>query len=229
MPSPNLREIPRDQLFRVFKDEDLVRLFEEILRTLNETLPADTTAVEAALADHIADTVDAHEASAIGATPGGTRPSNTAQGQLADLDSSKLNASAVGTMAAQNANNVSITGGTVALASGSLGYAAGNGGTVTQATSKSTGATLNKISGEITMDGAALAGGAIVSFVLTNSAAAAKDVVVRNHVSGGTIGAYSIEAAAAAGSITFYVRNNTGGSLSEAIVIRFAVVKAATT
>lgn len=117
--------------------------------------------------------------------------------------------------------------GTMTLASGVLGYAAGNGGTVTQLTSKSTGVTLNKIAGEITLNNAALAAGAIVSFVLTDSAIAATDVIERNHVSGGTIGAYTIEASAAAGSATFYVRNNTAGSLGEALVIRFAVLKSA--
>ena len=117
-----------------------------------------------------------------------------------------------------------------ASGTGGIGYGdvTGAGGTVAQATSKSTGVTLNKICGQITMDAAALAAGTIVSFVCTNSCAAAGDLVMRNHVSGGTLGAYSIEAVASAGAITFYVRNNTGGSLSEAIVIRFALFKATT-
>jgi hypothetical protein len=111
---------------------------------------------------------------------------------------------------------------------GGLGYGTGAGGTVTQATSKSTGVTLNKVCGEVTMNAAALAAGAIVSFVLTDSAIAAGDRLVLNHVSGGTLGAYGLNAACAAGSATIYVRNNTGGSLSEAIVIGFALIKAVT-
>lgn len=111
---------------------------------------------------------------------------------------------------------------------GGMGYATGAGGTVTQATSKSTGVTLSKVSGQITMNAAALAAGTIVSFVLTNTAIAAGDLLVLNHVSGGTLGAYSLNARCGAGSATIDVRNNTAGSLSEAIVIGFALVKAVT-
>ncbi len=105
----------------------------------------------------------------------------------------------------------------------------GAGGTVTQATSKSTGVTLNKATGEITMDAAALSAATIVSFVLTNSLIAANDLLLLNHASAGTPGAYSLNARCAANSATIDVRNNTAGSLSEAIVIRFALIKGATT
>jgi hypothetical protein len=110
-----------------------------------------------------------------------------------------------------------------------FGYAAGAGGTVTQATNKSTGATLNTRCGTITMNGAELAADTTVSFTLTNSQIAATDVVVLNHASAGTAGAYTLNAQAAAGSASINVRNVTGGALSEAIVIRFAVIKATTT
>ncbi len=107
-------------------------------------------------------------------------------------------------------------------------YSAGDGGTVTQATNKSTGVTLNKLCGEITMNGAALAAGAIVSFTLTNSTIAATDVMGLNHVTTGTRCGYGLNAQCQAGSAIIYVRNNTAGSLSEAIVLRFAVTKAVT-
>jgi len=113
-------------------------------------------------------------------------------------------------------------------ATAGIGYATGAGGTVTQTTSKSTGVTLNKVCGEITMNNAALAADTVVSFVLTDSAVAATDVMTCNHVSGGTIGAYFINAVCAAGSATIYVRNLTAGSLSEAVVIRFSLGKAVT-
>lgn len=109
---------------------------------------------------------------------------------------------------------------------GALGYKAGAGGAVTQATSKSTGVTLSKATGQITMNGAALAAATIVSFTLTNTQIAAGDVLILNHVSGGTPGAYTINAQCGAGSATINVRNNTAGSLSEAIVIGFALIKA---
>jgi hypothetical protein len=111
-----------------------------------------------------------------------------------------------------------------------IGYANGSGagGTVTQATSKSTGVTLSNPAGQITMNAAALAAGTIVSFTLTNTFIAATDVLLLNHVSGGTPGSYSLNAQCGAGSATINVRNNTAGSLSEAIVIAFVVVKGAT-
>lgn len=102
------------------------------------------------------------------------------------------------------------------------------GGTVTQATDKSTGVTLSKATGEITMNGAALAAATIVSFTLTNTLIDATDVLILNHVSGGTLGSYTLNAACAAGSAVIYVRNNTAGILSEAIVIRFVLIKGAT-
>lgn len=110
----------------------------------------------------------------------------------------------------------------------SFGYVAGGGGTVTQNTNKSTTVVLNKPSGQITMNNAALGSATIVSFTLTNSAISSTDLLVINHVSGGTIGAYTFNAVCGSGSATIYVRNATGGSLGEAIVLRYAVIKGAT-
>lgn len=123
--------------------------------------------------------------------------------------------------------NISTTG-QVLSSGGAIGYTTGAGGTVTQATSKSTGCTINELSGEITMNGAALAAGTIVSFTFTNSTLTATDVLVLNHVTTGTRGAYTLNAQCAAGSAVIYVRNNTAGSLSEAIVIRYATIKGST-
>lgn len=108
------------------------------------------------------------------------------------------------------------------------GYITGEGGTVTQATSKSTGVTLDKRCGQITMHNATLNADTTVSFTLTNSTIAATDLLVLNHVSDGTAGSYVLNAQCAAGSASINVRNITAGNLSEAIVIGFAVVKAAT-
>ena len=108
------------------------------------------------------------------------------------------------------------------------GYITGEGGTVTQATSKATAVTLNKKCGQITMNAAALAADTTVTFVLTNSTIAATDLLVLNHVSGGTAGSYLLNAQAGAGSASINVRNITAGALAEAIVIGFAVIKAVT-
>jgi len=109
------------------------------------------------------------------------------------------------------------------------GYVAGEGGAETQANSKATGVTLSKKCGTITMNNAALAADGIVSFTLTNTTIAATDIVVLNHASAGTAGKYVLNAAAAAGSAVITVTNISAGSLSEAIVIRFAVIKAVIT
>jgi len=108
-----------------------------------------------------------------------------------------------------------------------FGYVAGGGGTVTQATNKATGVTLNKPSGQITMQNTNLAAATIVSFVLTNSIIGANDLLLLQHQSGGTLGSYTLNAACAAGSATIYVRNNTAGTLGEALVLRYAVIKGA--
>ena len=111
-------------------------------------------------------------------------------------------------------------------ATAGVGYGTGAGGTITQATDKSTGVTLNKVSGQITMNGAALAAAAEVSFTLTNSAVAATDVVMVSITSGATAGAYSVQCdAVAAGSCRISVGNRSTGSLSEAIVLNFVVIK----
>ena len=100
-----------------------------------------------------------------------------------------------------------------------------DGGTITQASSKSTGVTLNTHTGQITMNGAALAAGVEVTFTVTNSTVGAADVVVLNHGSAGTAGSYLVGiSAVASGSFKATVSNASGGSLSEAIVLNFAVI-----
>ena len=105
-----------------------------------------------------------------------------------------------------------------------LGYASAAQGTVTQQTSKSTAVTLNKSAGQITMNNAALGGTTNVVFTLNNSTLSAKDVVLVN-VAGGAASTESYNcwvSGHAAGSCSIVLRNITGGSLSEAVVINFA-------
>ena len=117
--------------------------------------------------------------------------------------------------------------GTNLLATATLGYTTGSGGTVTQASNKTTAVTLNKINGEIVMNAAALADDATAAFTLTNSTIAATDVVIVNVASVGTAGAYQVTVGAvAAGSCSISVLNVSGGALSEAIKLNFAVIKA---
>lgn len=107
-----------------------------------------------------------------------------------------------------------------------VGYSLGLGGAVTQATSKSTGVTLNKLTGQITMNGAALGATTSVAFTLTNSQIAVGDVVVVDLVSGNTANSYFVSVdAIAAGSCSISLRNYSAGSLSEAVVLNFVVIK----
>ena len=107
-----------------------------------------------------------------------------------------------------------------------VGYSTGTGGAVTQITSKSTGVTLNKRCGQITMNNASLSAAAEVSFTLTNSVIAATDVVMICIGSGATAGAYNVQCdAVAAGSCRISIGNMSSGPLGEAIVLNFVVIK----
>jgi hypothetical protein len=110
-----------------------------------------------------------------------------------------------------------------------LGYTAAAQGTVTQATSKSTAVTLNKSAGVITMNNASLATATNATFTLNNNLISANDTVILT-ISGGqtTPGSYNVFAnSLAAGSVSITLRNISGGSLSEAIVINFALIHCA--
>lgn len=118
--------------------------------------------------------------------------------------------------------------GNLTTTSGLIGYDAGAGGTVTQATDKSTGVTLNKSSGVITMNNAALANGGVATFTLTNSLIGANDVVLVS--AAGFAGPYRVTVGnVAAGSCQISIQNSSGGSLSDALKLNFVVLKVATT
>ena len=117
---------------------------------------------------------------------------------------------------------------TTCYASEELGYASSAQGAVTQGTSKSTGVTLNASMGQITMDSATLNTLTNVTFTLTNNLISVKDVIILNVGSGATSGAYNCWISSmSAGTCTITVRNISGGNLSEAVVINFAVIHGA--
>lgn len=124
--------------------------------------------------------------------------------------------------------NVFTNGLTSNGATSKIGYATGAGAVVTQGTNKGTTVVLNNVCGQITMNSAQLNADTTVSFTLTNSAIAATDVLILNHVSGGTAGSYLLNAQCGSGSASINVRNITAGNLSEAIAIRFVVISAVT-
>jgi len=112
--------------------------------------------------------------------------------------------------------------------SGGIGYTTGAGGSVTQLTSRTTGVSLNRVCGTITLvnaTNAAVDGPTANSFTVTNSAVASTDRIIVNQVSGTdkylvfvtNVGAGSFQ-------LTFYT---TGGTSTEQPVFGFAVIKGA--
>ena len=117
---------------------------------------------------------------------------------------------------------------TTCYASEELGYASSAQGAVTQGTSKSTGVTVNASMGQITMDSATLNTLTNVTFTLTNNLISGKDVIILNVGSGATSGAYNCWISSmSAGTCTITLRNISGGNLSEAVVINFAIIHGA--
>lgn len=105
-----------------------------------------------------------------------------------------------------------------------IGYVTGAGGAVTQATSRTTGVTLNKVTGAITLVSAA--GSATpFTFTLSNSTIVANDTLSVN-VQKGATDKYLCSAMPAAGSADITCWDLTG-TTSEAITVNFNVIKGA--
>lgn len=131
---------------------------------------------------------------------------------------------AAGTFVVDLPSTISV-GNVTANSTGGIGYATGAGGTITQITSRTTGVTINKTTGAITLVSAA-GSGTFATFTVTNSTVAATDVVIVNQKSG--TDKYQIFVTAiTAGSfdITFAT---TGGTTTEQPVFNFAVIKGVT-
>lgn len=111
-------------------------------------------------------------------------------------------------------------------ATAGAGYATGAGGTVTQGTNRTTGVTLNKVCGAITLFSqvnTAVSGATAQTFTVTNSAVAATDTVIVNQKSG-TDSYLTFVTNVATGS--FKITNyTTGGITNEAPVFNFTVIK----
>ena len=106
-----------------------------------------------------------------------------------------------------------------------LGYTSG--GAVTQATDKSTGVTLNQAAGQITTSDASLAGAAEITFTVTNDKVAATDVVAISLQSGASTGTYIVSISAVAAGSFDVTLSNVGSTAGEALVLNYAVIKAA--
>jgi|TARA_R110002020_G_scaffold9799_4_gene38276 hypothetical protein len=141
----------------------------------------------------------------------------------ANIDGGTIDATVIG------ASTKAAVTGTNVLASTSIGYTTGNGGTVSQSTSKSTSVTLDKTSGKITMNSASLAHDTNVQFTLSNDQIASTDVVIVNVKN--CIGASSEYlvgvTTVSAGSCEIMLRNisNDNSAKSDAVQLSFAVIK----
>ena len=114
----------------------------------------------------------------------------------------------------------------VLSATGLLGYGTGAGGTVTQATSKSTAVTLNKPVGQITTNNAALGGTSSETFTLNNSLITTTSIV-HVSVSGNANHRANVESVDL-GTALIRITNTTALSKSEAVNINFIVFSGAT-
>lgn len=125
--------------------------------------------------------------------------------------------------------NPTFTGGLQVVGAGLFGYGTGAGGTVTQATSKTTAVTLNKPTGRIETHIAALASGGEVQIACNNTAVTANDITVCTINGGGANStAYDLRTISGNGIIYFQLKNISAVSLSDVVVIHFAVIKGAT-
>lgn len=131
---------------------------------------------------------------------------------------------------AATGTSLAVTGAlTSSSATSGLGAATGAGGTVSQLTSKSTGVTLSKICGQITMFNTSMLTLGIAGFTLTNTSISTTDCVIVWIVSGGTVNSYNVVVdAVAGGSCHISIQNISVGTLSEAVVVGFMVIKAVT-
>lgn len=130
-------------------------------------------------------------------------------------------------LSVDSAGDVTVHGALIVdVDTGSLGFGTGAGGTVTQATDKTTGVTINKPCGRITTANTALAAGASVSFLVTNDKVGTNDTVLVTTGSGGS-NHYAISAGVINGSFRVVLTNYSGSSQSTAVGINFTVVRGA--
>ena len=109
-----------------------------------------------------------------------------------------------------------------------IGYGTGAGGAVTQATNRTTGVTLSKLTGTITTNATSLAAGAAATFTVTNTTVAIGDTIILSVQSGPTTVQTNIRVSTvAAGSFNITVENNHASTADTgAALINYAVIKA---
>lgn len=100
------------------------------------------------------------------------------------------------------------------------------GGNVTQGTSKSTAVTIDNACGTITTHNAALAASTSVGFTVNCAYVKATDTVNLVIASGATAASYLYTVDAVTnGTFVVHLRNISGGSLGEAIVFNYTIIR----
>ena len=123
---------------------------------------------------------------------------------------------------AATGTSLAVTGAVTSSGTAGVGYATGAGGAVTQLTSRTTGVTLNKTAGAITLFSAA---GTTVAatFTVTNSLVNTTDVIILNQHTGTDLYDLMVtKTTLGSFDITF---RTTGGTTTEQPIFNFAVIK----
>ena len=174
-----------------------------------------------------ADLLDSLQEVGLIASGAGDTPLNLSSGALTcgAVTAGATGVASLASTGAVTAASVAATGAVTSNGTAGIGYATGAGGTVTQATSRTTAVTVDKTCGSITMFTAAGSATA-ATFTVNNSTVAINDCIILNQRSG-TNQYDLVVSAVAAGSFGITFRT-TGGTASDAPVINFAVIKAVT-
>lgn len=120
-----------------------------------------------------------------------------------------------------------VSGGVIVNNAGLLQYTTSNNSTVTQLTSKSTTVTCNGRTGQITSNNSSIAKNSTVSFTVNNNQiVSAKDVVIVNLASGGSLNSYDVGIdSITPGAFSVAITNNGSGPLAESLVINYAIIR----
>ena len=154
-------------------------------------------------------------------------PINFAGGFTAASLSAAVVAGGQGAFTTLNSSSASVTN-LVATTTRFTQIEYANGGTVTQTGEKTSAVTLNAMCGTITMSNALLTAQTSVTFALKNTRVAATDAIITHVSSSATAGAYVVQVSnVRSNSARLSLFNlQASGTLSEAVQIRFAILKA---
>jgi hypothetical protein len=174
-----------------------------------------------------ADLLDSLQEVGLIASGAGDTPLNLSAGPLTcgAITAGAAGVASLASTGAVTAASVAATGAVTSSGTAGIGYATGAGGTVTQATSRTTAVQIDDVCGSITMFSAAGSTTA-ATFTVNNSTVAINDVVILNQRSG-TNPYEFVVTAVAAGSFNINFRTISGTAV-DAPVINFAVIKAVT-